>query len=131
MEWLEKVRRRWRSTFASSVLSTIGLASGCRCRAPCHAGGARASARSGAAELAQDLVHRAGGLGAARRADDLRGHARDRRVARHRLQHHGAGRDPGALADLDVAEDLGAGTDQHALADLRMAVAALLAGAAE
>ena len=34
-------------------------------------------------------------------------------------------------ADLDIAEDLGAGADQHAVADLRMAVAALLAGAAE
>ena len=34
-------------------------------------------------------------------------------------------------ADLDIAEDLGAGADQHAPPDLRVAVAALLAGAAE
>src|SRR5690606_8804968 len=36
-----------------------------------------------------------------------------------------------ATADLDIAEDLGAGADEDAAADLRMAVAALLAGAAE
>ena len=43
--------------------------------------------------------------------------------------------DPAAIferhADLDIAEDLGAGADQHAVADLGMAVAGLLAGAAE
>ena len=41
------------------------------------------------------------------------------------------GGDPGAFADLDVAEDLGAGADQHAAPDLRVPVAALLAGPAE
>ncbi len=46
-------------------------------------------------------------------------------------KHHRAGRDLGAMADLDVAEDFRAGADQHAVADLRMAVAAGLAGAAE
>ena len=39
--------------------------------------------------------------------------------------------DAGAMADLDIAEDLGAGADQDAAADLGMAVAGLLAGAAE
>ena len=55
----------------------------------------------------------------------------DRLVVRHRLQHDRAGRDPGAMADLDVAEDFRARADQHAVADLGMAVAGLLAGAAE
>ena len=36
-----------------------------------------------------------------------------------------------ATADLDVADDAGARPDQHAVADLRMAVAVILAGAAE
>ena len=35
------------------------------------------------------------------------------------------------MADFDIAENFGAGADHHAVADLRMAVAALLAGAAE
>ena len=35
------------------------------------------------------------------------------------------------MADLDIAEDLGARADQHATADLGMAVARLLAGAAQ
>ncbi len=36
-----------------------------------------------------------------------------------------------AMADLDVAEDLGAGADQHAMTDLGMTILVLLAGAAE
>src|SRR5204863_383465 len=45
------------------------------------------------------------------------------------LEHDGTRCDPGAMADLDVSEDLGAGAYQHSLANLRMPVARLLAGA--
>ena len=79
----------------------------------------------------EHLVHGARRLGAAGLADDLRRHAGDSDVVRHRLEHHRAGGDARAMADLDIAEDLGAGADQHAAADLRMAVPVLLAGAAE
>ena len=81
--------------------------------------------------LADELVHRPRRLGAGHLADGARRHASDRHLRRHRLEHDGAGRDAGAFADLDIAEDLGAGADQDAAADFRMAVAALLAGAAE
>ena len=42
-----------------------------------------------------------------------------------------SGGDPRAMSDLDIAEDLGAGADQYAAANLGMAIARLLAGAAE
>ena len=64
-------------------------------------------------------------------ADDLRRHARHGHVVRHRLEHHRSRRDARAVADLDIADDAGARADQHAVADLRMAVAVILAGAAE
>ena len=64
-------------------------------------------------------------------ADDLGRHAGHGDVVRHRLEHDRARRDARAMADLDVAEDLRARADQHAAADLRMAVAVVLAGAAE
>ena len=41
------------------------------------------------------------------------------------------GGDARAMADFDVAEDLRPCADQHAVADLGMAIAGLLAGAAE
>src|SRR5947208_1312444 len=69
-----------------------------------------------------DLVHGTRGLGAAGFADHAGRDAGHGGVARHGFQHHGTGRHAGALADLDVAEDLGAGADQHALAHLGMAV---------
>ena len=71
------------------------------------------------------------GFGAAGAADDLGGNARHRGVGGDGMEHHRAGGDPRAMADLDIAEDLGAGADEHAVADLGMTVAALLAGAAE
>lgn len=77
------------------------------------------------------MIHGAGGLGAAGRSDDLRGDARHRRIVGHGLEHDGACSDSRAMAHLDIAEDLGSGPDQHAMADLGMAVAPLLAGAAE
>ena len=40
-------------------------------------------------------------------------------LRRHRMQHNRTGGDARALANLDIAEDLGSGADQHALADLR------------
>ena len=64
-------------------------------------------------------------------ADDLGRHARDGDIVRHRLEHHRSRRDARAAADLDIADDVGARADQHAVADLRMAVAVVLAGAAE
>ena len=59
------------------------------------------------------------------------GHAGRRAAGRHGRQHHAAGGDLGAGADLDVAQHLGAGAQQHAAPHLGMAVAALLAGAAQ
>src|ERR1700688_1589639 len=50
---------------------------------------------------------------------------------RHRFHHDGAGGDAGAMADLDIAENLRPRPDQYAMADLGMAVLVLLAGAAE
>ena len=47
------------------------------------------------------------------------------------VEHDGAGADLGPLPYFDGAQDLGAGADQHAAANLGVAVAALLAGAAE
>ena len=49
----------------------------------------------------------------------------------NRLEHDAAGGDFAEGADFDIAEDLGARADHHAVADLRVAVAGLLAGAAE
>ena len=95
--------------------------------------------RSGSDPVAQvdelvegdELVHRPGRIVAAGGADHARRHTDDRRVRRHRPQHHRARRHPGAGPDLDVAQDLGAGADHHAAADLGVAVAALLAGTAQ
>ena len=48
-----------------------------------------------------------------------------------RLDDHRPRRYASAVADLDIAEDLGAGPDHNALANLRMTVAVLVAGAAQ
>src|SRR5262249_5925239 len=77
------------------------------------------------------LVHGARGLRASGLADDFRRNARDRDIVRHRLHHNRACGDARAMADLDIAENLGASPDHHAVANLRMAVLVLLAGAAE
>src|SRR5688572_7880234 len=77
------------------------------------------------------VIHDPGRFLAAGIADDLGRDAGDGAIGRHVMQHHRARRDPGAMADLDIAEDLGAGADEDAMADLRMPVAGLLAGAAE
>src|SRR3954471_6903514 len=50
---------------------------------------------------------------------------------RHRLHHHGADSDAGAMTDFDIAENFCASPDQYASANLRMAVFVLLARAAE
>ncbi len=49
------------------------------------------------------------GDGCAGTSDDLRGHAGDRHVRRHVVQHHAAGADFRAFANFDVADDLAAG----------------------
>src|SRR6266567_2475079 len=89
-----------------------------------------AAARS-RSQIFEDLVHETGRLRATGFADDLCGHAGDGLLRRHRLEHHRAGGNAGAAADLDVAEDFRPGTDHHPAADFRMAVAVLLAGAPE
>src|SRR5258708_31841880 len=81
--------------------------------------------------VVEHVIHRTRRIGAAGRADDPRRHAGDGGVVRHRLEHDRARGDAGAMADLDIAEDLGARSDQYTAADLRVAVAGLLAGAAE
>src|SRR6516162_3188880 len=77
------------------------------------------------------LVHGARRLCAAGLAHDPGGNARDRHIVRNRFHHHGPGRNPRTMADLDIAEDLCAGADHHAMADLRMTILVLLAGPAE
>src|SRR5262249_24066889 len=47
------------------------------------------------------------------------------------FHHHRACGDARAMANLDIAENLGARSDHHAVANLRMAILVLLAGAAE
>src|SRR6266568_8882147 len=50
---------------------------------------------------------------------------------RDRFEHDGSGRNPRAVPNLDIAEDLRASADQHAVANFRVPVARLLARAAE
>src|SRR5947207_953509 len=50
---------------------------------------------------------------------------------RHRLEHDRARGNARAVADLDVAEDLGAGADEDAIADFRMPVSRLFSGPSE
>ncbi len=63
--------------------------------------------------------------------DDAGGNTGNRGVVRHVLQHDRPRRDARAMADADVAQDLGPCPDQDAVLDLRVAVAVFLAGAAQ
>ena len=73
--------------------------------------------------LEDSVVHRL--------ADDFGRNPRHRHIVRHRLHHHRARGDAGAMADLDIAENLRARPDQYAVAYLGMAILVLLAGAAQ
>ena len=64
-------------------------------------------------------------------AYDLGGNAGNCGVRRNFVENHAAGGDLGALADLDVAEDLGSGPNQYALPHFGMTIASLLAGATQ
>src|SRR6185295_7230400 len=77
------------------------------------------------------LVHHARRLRTASLADDPRGHARHGRVVWHRLEHDGARGNARAMTDLDGADDLGTGAEHDTTPDLRVAVAMVLAGAAQ
>src|SRR4029079_13577766 len=77
------------------------------------------------------LIHHNGGLFAPGGTDIASWNAGDRAPRRHVLQHRASRRHPHAIADLDIAEDLGARSHHHAGADLRVAIAALIAGAAQ
>src|SRR3954451_15892384 len=79
----------------------------------------------------EHLIHGARWLRAAGLADNFGGDPRYCDVVRHRLHDDGAGRDAGAMADLDIAENFGPCSDQHAAADLWMSVLVFLASAAE
>ncbi len=59
-------------------------------------------------------------------ADFLGGRACHHGVARHGLEHHGAGGHHGALADGDVAQDGGGRAYQHVVAHLGVPVAVAL-----
>ena len=76
-----------------------------------------------------ELIHHERGLLATRRSDVVCRDAGDGAPRRYVMQHHAAGRHAHAIADLDIAEDLGAGTHHHARANLGVAVAALVASA--
>ena len=77
------------------------------------------------------LVHVEGGLGRFGAAHDVRGDAGDRVVRRYVVEHYAARADLCPFADADVAQNLCSRAYHHRLADFRMAVARLLAGAAE
>src|SRR4029079_9340273 len=80
---------------------------------------------------ADALIHHAGRIFLPRRPDDARGHPGDGRAGRYRMQDDGSRGDLGACPDLYIAEDLRPCPDEDAVTNLGMAVAALLAGAAE
>src|SRR5271165_2143206 len=63
--------------------------------------------------------------------NDVSGHAHYGGVIRNITQHHRAGTDAAVLANYDVAQHLRARADNDIVADCRMALAALLAGAAQ
>ena len=79
----------------------------------------------------EHLIHGARWLCAAGLADNFGGNPRYGDVVRHRLHDDGAGCDAGAMADLDITENLGPCSDQHTAADLWMSVLVFLAGTAE
>ena len=63
--------------------------------------------------------------------DDVAGHADDGGVGGHAAQHDGAGADAAVVSDGDVAQDFCAGTHDDVVAERGMALAFVLAGAAE
>ena len=81
--------------------------------------------------ISQNLVHGPCRFGAARFSNLPGRHPGHRLFRRHRMQHDRARGDARAMANLDIAQDLGAGADQHAVANLRVAIATFLAGAAQ
>src|SRR6185437_1313819 len=77
------------------------------------------------------LVHHECRLLAARRADLALRHARDRAPRRYVVEDDASRSHPRAIADLDIAEDLGPCPHHNSAPDLGMAIAPLVAGAAE
>ena len=66
---------------------------------------------SGLTWVVDKLIHGIGGIGAPRFADDMGGHACNRFARSDRLQNNGAGSNPAAIADVDVAQHSRPGTD--------------------
>ncbi len=64
-------------------------------------------------------------------AHHLGGHAHSGAVGRQIAQHHAACADAGVVPDIHRAKDLGACTDQHVVAQSGVALAGVLAGAAQ
>ena len=64
-------------------------------------------------------------------ADDLGGDAHGSGVLRHLAEHHGVGRDPGVVTHPEGPQHLGSAADEHVVSDGGMALAVVLAGAAQ
>ena len=77
------------------------------------------------------VIHGPRRLLAAGKADDLGWNTCNRAVWRHIVKHDRAGGNARAMANFNVAKNLGACADQHAMPDLRMAVATFLARSAK
>src|SRR5512135_1635436 len=90
-------------------------------------------ARAGAPIIVvpDELIHAERRLLATGGADISRRHPGDGPPRRHVMEHDAARGYPHAIADGDVAENLGAGAHHHATADLGMAIAIFIAGAAK
>ena len=78
-----------------------------------------------------NLVEIAGGNRLTRYANDARRNAHGGRVGGDFVEHYRAGGDTGVVPDRERAEHLCAGADQHIAADGGVALARVLAGAAE
>ena len=77
------------------------------------------------------MIHLQRGLVAGRTPHHFCRHAGDSGVSGHIFQHDTAGAHLGTLPHPDIAQDFGACTDQHAVAYFRVAIAFVLASAAQ
>ena len=66
-----------------------------------------------------------------RLADNPRRNAGNGGIVRHIMQHHRPRRDTRAMADVNVAQNLGTCPDQHTIANFRVTIAVFFAGAAQ
>jgi len=82
-------------------------------------------------QAVQNLIHRQRRLITPRLANNLGRNASDGFTGRNIVQHHRPGRNPAAISNLYVAQNLGPGADQHTIANLWMALVVLFPGTAK